>query len=138
MYKLRVDVEFEVVTFENGQVIGSSYTLKNLCAHCLTVCNESARKDFLCVRFEQFTPDLEEDEPSDSEWSLFQHLFSKDDKFSEFYQKLTVCGLEEGKRYCFRCVYEMWHEYLRNPDSLQEELEKPKKDYPLKTTGKQN
>jgi hypothetical protein len=34
----------------------------------------------------------------------------------------------------FRCVYEIWKEYLRNPESLQEELEKPKKDYPLKMT----
>jgi hypothetical protein len=132
--KLRVDMDFEVFTIEKGIVIGSSFTLKNLCAHCLTVCNESARKDFLCTRCEQLTPHIEENEPSDSEWSLFQHLFSKDDKFSNFYQKLTVCGLEEGKRYCFRCVYEIWQEYLRNPDSLIEELEKPKKDYPLKTT----
>jgi hypothetical protein len=132
--KLRVDIEFEVVTFENGQVIGSSYTIKNLCAHCLTLCNEYARKDFLCARCEQLTPDIEEEEPSDSERSLFQHLFSKDDRFGSFYQKLTDCELGEGKRYCFRCVYEIWKEYMRNPDSLQEELEKPKKDYPLKMT----
>jgi hypothetical protein len=135
--KLRVDIEFEVVTFENGQAIGSSYTIKNLCAHCLTVCNESSRKDFLCARCEHLTSDIEEDEPSDSERSLFQHLFSKDDKFGVFYQKLTKCVLGEVRRYCFRCVYEIWQEYLRNPDSLQEELEKPKKEYPLKTTGKQ-
>lgn len=133
--KLQVDIEFEVVTFENGQAIGSSYTIKNLCAHCLTLCNEYSRKDFLCARCEHLTPDIEEEEePSDSERSLFQHLFSKDDRFSAFYQKLADCGLGEGKRYCFRCVYEMWKEYLRNPDSLQEEIEKPKKDYPLKTT----
>ena len=125
--KLRVDIEFEVVTFENGQVIGSNYTINNLCAHCLTLCNENSRKDFLCARCEQLTPVIEENEPNDSERSIFQHLFSKDDKFGYFYQKLAVCGLEEGKRYCFRCVYELWKEYLRNPDSLQEELEKPKK-----------
>jgi hypothetical protein len=127
--KLRVDIAFEVVTFENGQVIGSSYNIKNLCANCLTICNESSRKDFLCARCENLTSDIEDDQPNDSEKSLFQHLFSKDDKFEVFYQKLTQCGLEEGKRYCFRCVYDIWQEYLRNPDSLQEELEKPKKKY---------
>jgi hypothetical protein len=132
--KLRVDVEFEVVSFENGQGIGSNYVIENLCAHCLTICNENSRKDFLCARCDQLTPDIEENEPSDSERSLFQHLFSKDDRFSVFYQKLTDCGLEEGKRYCFRCVYEVWKEYLRKPDSLQEELGKAKKEYPMKTT----
>jgi hypothetical protein len=134
--KLRVDIEFEVVTIENGIAVGSSFTVKNLCAHCLTVSNELSRKDFLCARCEQFTPDIEENEPNDSELLLFQHLFSKDTKFGDFYKKLTVCGLEEGKRYCFRCVYEIWHEYLRNHDSLQEEIDKPKKNYPLKTIGK--
>ena len=91
----------------------------------------------MCARCEHLTSDIEEDKPSDSERSLFQHLFSKDDKFGVFYQKLMDCWSGEGKRYCFRCVYEIWQEYLRNPDSLQEELEKSKKEYPLKTTGKQ-
>ena len=131
--KSRVNLEFEVVNFEDGQAIGSSYTIENLCAHCLTICSEHSRKDFLCARCEQLTPHIEENDQSDYERTLFQHLFSKDEKFGDFYQKLAGCGFEEGKRYCFRCVYEIWQEYLKNPVSLKEELEKPKKDYPTKT-----
>jgi hypothetical protein len=133
--KLRVDIEFEVLTIEKEQVVDSSFTIQNLCAHCLTVCNQSEDEHFLCSRCGQLSPFVEEKEICDSEWLQFQHLFSdaKDCTFGDFYKELIVEGLENGKRYCLVCLYKIWQEYLTNHDSLQEELAKPKKNYPLKT-----
>ena len=132
--KQRVDIEFEVVTIEKQQAIDSSFTIQNLCAHCLTVCNESKEEHFLCSQCGELAPFIQEKELLDSEWSQFQHLFSNanDNLFGDFYKELIVEGLEKGKRYCLVCLYKIWQEYLTNPDSIHQELEKPKKAYPLK------
>jgi hypothetical protein len=135
MSKDRVDIEFEVVTVEKQQVIDSSFTIQHLCAHCLTVCNESKDEHFLCSECGELAPFIQEKELCDSEWTQFQHLFSNanDSLFGDFYKELIVEGLEKGKRYCLVCLYKIWREYLANPDSLHEELEKPKREYSLKT-----
>ena len=134
MSKLRVDIEFEVVTIEKQQLIDSSFTLQHLCAHCLTVCNESKEEHFLCSECGELAPFIQEKELFDSEWTQFQHIFSNanDNIFGDFYKELIVKGLEQGKRYCLVCLYKIWKEYLTNPDSLHKELGKPKKGFPLK------
>jgi hypothetical protein len=128
--KLRYDLIFEVTTIKKGQVIDSSYSVKNVCAHCFTVCGQEPKMDFLCAKCRQLTPYIEED--FGSELKMFQRLFSKDGEFDDFYRRLISEGLTEGKRYCLPCVYKIWHEYLTNPDSLREELDKPKTEFPLK------
>jgi hypothetical protein len=135
MSKDRIDIEFEVVTIEKQEVIDSSFTIQNLCAHCLTVCNESKEEHFLCSECGELAPFIKEKELCDSEWSQFQHIFSNanDNIFGDFYKELIVEGLEKGKRYCLVCLYKIWKEYLINPDSLHEKLEKPKKDFALKS-----
>jgi hypothetical protein len=126
----RYDLEFQAITIENGQAIDSSYTVKNLCVQCLTVCDELPRMDFLCAKCGQFTTYIQED--FGSELELFRHLFSQDGKFGDFYERLSTEGLKTGKRYCMSCVYKIWHDYLKCPVSLQGELEKPKHEYALK------
>jgi hypothetical protein len=119
--KLRYDLEFQA---EKGQII------KNVCAHCLTVCGEPPSMDFLCARCGQLTLCIEAS--SDSEAKMFQRIFSPDPEFSGFYEQLLSGGLKEGKRFCMPCVYKIWQEFLKCPASLQEELEKPKPEYALK------
>jgi hypothetical protein len=135
MSNSRVDIAFEVVTIEKQQLIDSSFTIQNLCAHCLTVCNESKEEHFLCSECGELAPFIQEKELCDSEWSQFQHIFSNanDNIFGDFYKELIVQGLEKGKRYCLVCLYKIWQKYLTNPNSLHEELEKPKKEYSLKS-----
>jgi hypothetical protein len=103
------------------------------------VCNESKDEHFLCSECGELAPFIQEKELFDSEWTQFQHLFSNanDSLFGDFYKELIVEGLEKGKRYCLVCLYKIWREYLANPDSLHEELEKPKREYHLKTAGSQ-
>ena len=129
--KLRYDLEFQVATIEKGQGIDSSHAIKNVCAHCMTVCGEPPSMDFLCAQCGQLTLSIEES--SDSEAKMFQSIFSKDREFSDFYERLLSGGLKEGKRFCVPCVYRIWQEFLECPISLQEELEKPKPEYALKT-----
>jgi hypothetical protein len=131
--KLRWDIEFEAATIKDGQAIDSSYAVKNICGHCLTVSDEPEKMDFICAKCDQLTPCI--DNESGTERELFQRLFSygKDGKFSDFFQYLTTEGLKKGKRYCMSCVYKVWRGYAANPQSLRLELEKPKPNYALKT-----
>jgi len=135
MSKSRVDVEFEVLTIEEKQVVDSSFTIQGLCHHCLTVCNQTKNEHFLCSKCGNLSPFIQESELFDSEWIQFQHVFSdsNDNKFGDFYKELIVEGLKKGKRYCLVCVYKIWKEYLSNPDYLRAELECPKRDYSLKS-----
>ena len=130
MSKLRYNMEFEVLVLEQKQIIDSSYTVKGVCVHCLTVCDELPNMDFICAKCEQLTSYMEED--SGSERELFGRLFSSDSKFGNFYQRLTDEGVNLGKRYCLSCVYKIWLGYLAHPDFLSRELEKPKPEYALK------
>ena len=132
MSKLRWDIEFDSVTVKEEQVIDSSYTVKNVCAHCMTVVDEPPQMNFICAKCEQLTQYTQES--SESEWKIFQRLFSyvKEEKFGEFYRQLTAEGLKIGKRYCMSCIYKIWRGFMANPSSLGLELEKPKPNYPLK------
>jgi hypothetical protein len=128
MSKLRHDLEFQVTTMDKGQVIDSSYSIKNVCAHCFTVCDEL--QNFLCAKCGQVTP--YEPEIIGSELKLFERIFSENGKFGDFYKRLISEGLTEGKRYCLPCTYKLWEAYLENPSSLREELEKPKSEFQRK------
>jgi hypothetical protein len=129
--KIRYDLEFQVAAIEKGQVIDSSQTIKNVCTHCLTVCEELPSMDFLCAKCGQLTLYTREDSGA-SEQNLFKNLFSGTG-FPDFYEKMILGGLKEGKRFCLPCVYKIWQDYLQCPASLQEEIEKPKPEYELKT-----
>lgn len=130
MSKLRYDMEFEVLTLEQKQVFDSSYIVKGICIHCLTVCDQLPKMDFLCAKCGQLTPYMKED--SALERNLFGRLFSSDGKFGDFYQRLTDGGVKLGKRYCLFCVYKIWRGFLEHPDFLSQELEKPKPEFALK------
>jgi hypothetical protein len=136
MSKLRFDLESQVITIKNGQAVDSSYIIKNLCSHCLTVCDEAPKLDFICAKCRSITLFTKED--SDIELNMFENLFSelKDGKFADFYNKLVAGGKQGGKRYCISCVYKIWRDYLMQPNNLCEELEKPKVNYPPKETLK--
>ena len=128
----RYDLEFQVLSLEKEQPVDSSYTIRNVCAHCFTVCDEPPKMDFFCAKCGQLTAYLEE--KTDVEMGLLEKVFcqSKDYRFHDFYEKLLSDGLHKGKRYCLACVYKIWNLYLASPDSLREEIEKPKRDYPFK------
>lgn len=128
MSKLRYDLEFQAVTIENGQAIDSSHTVKNLCVHCFTVCDELPNMDFLCVRCGQITTFWHEDFGAESE--MFKRVFAPG--FSDFYARLANEGVRAGKRFCMRCLFKIWDDFRKCPDSLQDKLEKPKPDYALK------
>ncbi len=129
--KLRYNLEFQVATIEKGQIIDSSHLIKNVCSHCLTVCEEPPSMDFLCAKCGQLTLYTQED-PSLIEQSLFKKLFLGTG-FADFYEQLLLGGQKEGKRFCLPCMYKIWQKFLKCPASLQEELEKPKPEYALKT-----
>jgi hypothetical protein len=128
--KPRYDLEFQAATIENGQAIDSNYIIKNLCSNCLTVCDELPNMDFICAKCGQLTTFLQENFSSESE--LFKRVFSPE--FSDFYQQLSRDGLLAGKRFCMLCTYKIWDDYLKYPDSLHKELEKPKQEYASKKT----
>ncbi len=130
MSKLRYEMEFEVLTLEQKQVIDSIFIIKGICVHCLTVCDQLPKMDFLCAKCGQLTLYTKED--SALERKLFEHLFSSDDKFGDFYQRLTDGGVKLGKRYCLSCIYKIWRRFLEHPDFLSQELEKPKPEYLVK------
>ena len=138
MSKLRFDLEFQVVTINNGQAVDSSYTIKNICSHCLTVHGEAPKLDFICAKCQHLALFTKED--SDAELNLFENLFSKqkDGIFAVFYDKLISGGIRAGKRYCVPCVYKIWRDYLTNPNMLTEELEKPKISYPVEKSVGEN
>jgi hypothetical protein len=128
--RLRYELEFQVMSFEGGHTIESSETLKEVCTHCLTLCNAPPRMDFLCAKCGQLT--LYSGEPMDSEFELFVKVFSGDSRFKGFYDELIEGGLQEGKRYCLHCLDRLWREYTANPNSLQVELKTPKPHFALK------
>ena len=113
--KCRWDIEFQSVTVKEEQAIDSSYTVQNICTNCMTVCDEPPEMDFICAKCGQLTPYRSEE--SDSEWKLFQRLFSyaNEEKFGEFYRLLVAEGLKVGKRYCMACVYKIWRGFIANP-----------------------
>jgi hypothetical protein len=117
------------MTVENGQPVESTETVKDICAHCLTVCSQLPRIDFICAKCGQLTLSMETDH---SDWPQFTKIFSKDPKFQEFYVSLLKAGAEEGKRYCLHCLNGLWQRYLANPDVLKRELDAPKHDFSLK------
>ena len=121
---LRFDLEFNVIYFEDGQTTESKKAVKNVCAHCFTICGELPRMDFLCARCGQLAIHAEAD-PS-SEWALFNKVFAEGYQFEGFYRHLLVEGLQDGKRFCLSCLSQIWRDYLVDRDSLQRELEKPK------------
>jgi hypothetical protein len=92
--KLRYDMAFEVLTLEQKQIFDSSYIVKGICVHCLTVCGQLPKMDFLCAKCGQLTPYTKEDSPS--ERKLFGRIFSYDGKFDDFYQRLTDDGVKLG------------------------------------------
>ena len=128
MSKLRYNLEFQAVSIENGLAIDSSHTIKNLCVHCLTICDELPNMDFLCARCGQITTFLHEDFGAESE--LFKRVFAPG--FSDFYARLANEGVQAGKRFCMGCLFKIWDDFQKNPHSLQDELEKPKPNYPPK------
>ena len=130
MSKLRYDIEFELLTLEQKQIIDSSYLVKGICVHCLTVCDQLPKMDFVCAKRDQLTTYTQSD--SEQEKKLFGHLFSSDGKFGDFYQRLINEGIKAGKRYCLSCVYKIWHGYLANHSFVLDELNKPKPEYELK------
>ena len=129
--KQRYDLEFQVMTIEKGEAVESTQTLKDICAHCLTVCDELPRIDFLCAKCGQLTISNETD---GSEWKLFLRTISSDVKFEEFYDRLIEGGIQNGKRYCLHCTDKIWQGYLTNSDFLQKVLAEPKPHIPLKTS----
>jgi hypothetical protein len=84
MSKLRFDLKFQVITINNGQAVDSSYVIKNLCSHCLTICDEMPKVDFVCAKCQR--PTLFTQEDSEQELNLFESLFSnrKDGRFAFF------------------------------------------------------
>jgi hypothetical protein len=127
--KLRYDLEFQIMSFENGHTLETNEIIQNLCAHCLTVCDELPRMDFLCAKCGQLT--VYSGGSPDSECALFSKVFSGDDKFERFHKQLINDGLAAGKRFCLHCMDRLWRDYLANPDSVQKELEKPKPYFAL-------
>jgi hypothetical protein len=132
MSRLRFDLEFQVLTINNGQAIDSSYTIKNLCKNCLTICDEEPKMDFICAKCQRLTLFTQED--SDGELNLFENALSNqgNGKFAFFYDKLISDGKQTGKRYCVSCIYKIWRDYLIDPNRLVEEFKKSKIDYPEK------
>jgi hypothetical protein len=128
MSKLRYDLEFQAVSIENGKAIDSSHIIKNLCVHCLTVCDELPNMDFLCAHCGQITTFLHED--FGAELDLFKRVFAPG--FSDFYSRLANDGIQAGKRFCMNCLFKIWNDFQKNPNTLQDELKKSKPDYPPK------
>ncbi len=132
MSKLRHDLEFHVVSFERGQAVESTQAIKNVCVHCLTVCDDLPEMDFLCAKCGQLT--LFSGESTDSEWKLFTRVMSPDRGFEEFYKQLLEDGLKVGKRFCLNCTNRIWSDYRANSDALEKEMDKPRPDFSLKKT----
>jgi hypothetical protein len=128
--KLRYDLEFQVMTIENRQTVESRQLIKNICAHCLTLCDNLPQMDFLCAKCGQLI--IFSGERLDSEWSLFTRVIGGSLKFEEFYRRLLKDGALVGKRYCLHCLDRLWRDYKLDPKSLQLELDAPKPYFLLK------
>ena len=127
MSKLRYILEFHVLFLENEQSIESTQTIKDVCTHCLTLCDDLPQMDFLCAKCGQLT--IFSGERGDEDWLMFIRVIGDGAKFEEFYRRLLKDGAMVGKRYCLICLERLWRDYKEKPEMLQWEIDTPKTQF---------
>lgn len=117
----RIDVEVGAYDSKDHKaVMRITPKFEDVCAHCSTICSKDFKKSFFCAKCDELIPNP--DEKFYSNWKHYADLRNEwlpSESFNKFNEQLFIRGLREGKRFCLKCVNELYEEYKQHPDSLE-------------------